>query len=54
MLFRSDSQAVYLDEVKALVRTIFIDAGFPDQVQSVVIEPYEKGSAFLIETLQLS
>ena len=49
-----DSQAVYLDEVKALVRTIFIDAGFPDQVQSVVIESYEKGSAFLIETLQLS
>lgn len=51
---RLDDQAKYLDEVKTLVRTIFIDAGFPDQVQSVVIEPYEKGSAFLIETLQLS
>ena len=32
----------------------FTAAGFSDQVTSVVFEPYEKGSAFLIETLEVT
>ncbi|MBO6556890.1 MAG: ATPase [Pseudomonadales bacterium] len=32
----------------------FTAAGFSNQVASVVFEPYEKGSAFLIETLEVT
>ena len=39
---------------QAVVRELFVQAGFPDQVQAVLFEPYEKGSAFLIETLDVS
>ena len=42
------------DESAAVVRELFVQAGFPDQVQAVLFEPYEKGSAFLIETLDVS
>jgi uncharacterized protein len=42
------------DESAVVVRKLFEQAGFPDQVQTVVFEPYEKGSAFLIETLDVS
>ena len=42
------------DESAAVVRELFVHAGFPSQVQTVVFEPYEKGSAFLIETLDVS
>ena len=41
------------DESAAVVRELFAHAGFPSQVQTVVFEPYEKGSAFLIETLDV-
>lgn len=37
-----------------LVRQLFVDAGFSDQVALVSFEPYEKGSAFLIETLEVA
>ena len=42
------------DESAVVVRKLFEQAGFPDQVQTVVFEPYEKGSAFLIKTLDFS
>ena len=42
------------DESAVVVRKLFEQAGFPGQVQTVVFEPYEKGSAFLIETLDVS
>ncbi len=38
----------------ALVRRLFERAGFGKQVRRVVFEPYKKGSAFLIETLNVS
>lgn len=38
-------------QIKTITRQIFKDAGFPDQANKVSVEPYEKGSAFLIETL---
>ncbi len=42
------------DESASVVRELFVQAGFPGQVQAVVFEPYEKGSAFLIETLEVN
>ncbi len=36
------------------VKELFIAAGYPEQVATVVFEPYLKGSAFLIETLQVA
>jgi uncharacterized protein len=42
------------DESASVVRELFLQAGFPDQVQTVVFEPYEMGSAFIIETLEVS
>ena len=42
------------DELASVVREIFVQAGFPERVQGVVFEPYEMGSAFLIETLEVS
>lgn len=42
------------DEFASVVREIFVQAGFPERVQAVVFEPYEMGSAFLIETLEVS
>ncbi len=42
------------DESASVVREFFVHAGFPGQVHAVVFEPYEKGSAFLIETLEVS
>jgi len=38
----------------AVVKDFFVAAGFPEQVAQVVFEPYEKGSAFLIETLEVA
>lgn len=37
-----------------LVKGLFVDAGFSDQASLVSFEPYEKGSAFLIETLEVA
>ncbi len=42
------------DESASVVREFFVHGGFPNQVHAVVFEPYEKGSAFLIETLEVS
>ena len=36
------------------VKSLFTAAGYADQVTSVVFEPYRRGSAFLIETLEIS
>lgn len=41
------------DEARHLVRDRFVAAGFQEQVREVVFEPYAKGSAFLLETLEL-
>ena len=43
----------FVDAIEA-VRRIFTQAGFADKVHQVVVEPYRKGSAFLIETLEVS
>jgi len=37
----------------SIVRNIFVSAGYERQVDSVVFEPYEKGSAFLIHTQEV-
>ncbi len=42
------------DKFSGTVVDQFTAAGFSDQVASVVFEPYEKGSAFLIETLEVT
>lgn len=43
-----------LQQAIALTRRLFTEAGFGGQVNSISFEPYEKGSAFLIETLEVS
>ena len=35
------------------VRTVFADAGFAHLTGAVTVEPYRRGSAFLIETLNV-
>ncbi len=46
-----DEEAPEMQQAIMLARRLFEEAGFPDQVRTVSIEPYRKGSAFLIETL---
>ena len=43
---------LFLDSI-ALARDAFISRGYQSQVEVVVIEPYERGSAFLIDTLEV-
>jgi hypothetical protein len=40
-------------QAKKMVSKIFRDNNYEDQVASVTIEKYKRGSAFLIETLEL-
>ncbi|MDA0979339.1 MAG: adenine nucleotide alpha hydrolase [Proteobacteria bacterium] len=37
-----------------LIRRLFVEAGYASQVARVRVEPYRRGSAFLIETLEVS
>ena len=46
--------AMLAEKFSGTVVDQFTAAGFSDQVASVVFEPYEKGSAFLIETLEVT
>lgn len=49
-----DYEALAISGYADQVRSLFIAAGYADQVTSVVFEPYRRGSAFLIETLEVS
>lgn len=42
------------NEPLAATRRIFTESGFAAEVETIVVEPYVKGSAFLIETLEVS
>ena len=44
----------YFREPIEFVRGLFERKGYAGQVASIVIEPYKKGSAFLIETMEVS
>lgn len=41
-------------QVIDLVQTTFSAAGFADHAAEVIVEPYRRGSAFLVETLEVS
>jgi pyridinium-3,5-biscarboxylic acid mononucleotide sulfurtransferase len=43
----------YNDEAKSIVERIFTEHGFEEYLKAVSVEPYERGSAFLIDTLQV-
>lgn len=49
-----DDEDDRFESVKADVRSLFVDAGYEAQVNRVIVEPYRRGSAFLIETLEVS
>jgi uncharacterized protein len=49
-----DSQASIFVQATQFVTDTFVQAGYPDQVAEILIEPYEKGSAFLIDTLNVN
>ncbi len=48
------SASDYGDEARAIVQRIFTAHGYDEFLQTVTVEPYERGSAFLIDTLELS
>jgi uncharacterized protein len=48
-----DDKADYAEEARATVRRIFGSQGHAQVALSVSIEPYQRGSAFLVETLQV-
>lgn len=48
-----DPAAEYFGPVVQTVRTLFVERGFSRYAQNVVVEPYARGSAFLIETLEV-
>ncbi|MDA0789582.1 MAG: adenine nucleotide alpha hydrolase [Proteobacteria bacterium] len=49
---KSDSD--YGDEARGIVQRIFTAHGYDEYLQTVTVEAYERGSAFLIDTLQVS
>jgi pyridinium-3,5-biscarboxylic acid mononucleotide sulfurtransferase len=48
-----DATSAYAHEAMDIVRTLFEKNGYQQYLQTVVVEPYKRGSAFLIETLNL-
>ena len=48
-----DPQSDYGDEARSIVNRIFSAHGFSDYLKTVSIEPYQRGSAFLIDTLEV-
>ena len=48
-----DPQSDYGDEARNIVNRIFSAHGFSDYLKTVSIEPYQRGSAFLIDTLEV-
>lgn len=49
-----DVSSPEMQDAIALTRQLMTDAGFAVRAHAIVVEPYEKGSAFLIETLEVS
>lgn len=48
-----DNGAKYCREIKKMVREIFSDKGLAERSYAISIEPYRRGSAFLIESIQI-
>lgn len=48
-----DPEAEYARQARDQVAAIFRSAGYPDRAHRVVVEPYRRGSAFLVETLEV-
>lgn len=48
------NDANYAPRVDRIVRKLFTDNGFADYCGQISIEPYRRGSAFLIDTLEVS
>ncbi|HIG43610.1 MAG: adenine nucleotide alpha hydrolase [bacterium] len=48
-----DPTADYSLKATELVAQIFADKGFPSYTANIIIEPYQRGSAFLVETLTI-
>lgn len=48
-----DTHADYVNTITTVVTSLLRARGFDQYCQSVVIEPYKRGSAFLIETLEV-
>ena len=49
-----DPQASYAINAINLIRDLFVDSGHQGQVKHIDIEPYRRGSAFLIDTLAVN
>ena len=43
-----------LAEAEALVKNLFVSRGYADQVLKVSVEPYKKGSAFLVDVVEVN
>lgn len=48
-----DNGATYCREIRKMVREIFSDKGLAEKSYAISIEPYRRGSAFLIESVQI-
>jgi|TARA_B100000315_G_scaffold257662_1_gene307192 uncharacterized protein len=48
-----DNGAAYCEEIRKRVREIFRDKGLAEGDYPIIIEPYRRGSAFLIESVQV-
>lgn len=48
-----DEQSSEMQQALALARRVFTDAGYRHQVRRIAIEPYSRGSAFLVETVEV-
>ena len=48
-----DPAADYALEATRIVSACFVNSGFPQYTDSISIEPYRRGSAFLVETLSI-
>jgi uncharacterized protein len=49
-----DPASTLFTESTLAARAIFTDAGFADRAREVLVEPYVRGSAFLVETVEVS
>ena len=48
-----DMTSAYAREAMGIVTTLFEKHGYGEYLRAVSVEPYKRGSAFLIETLQV-
>lgn len=49
-----DSSSAYAIEATNIVTSLFRKHGYEQYLQTITVEPYRRGSAFLIETLEVS